>query len=79
MSRKKYDAIQHTHIMQIESWIKEDPTRWDDTDRTFREYCDEYSYRFAIAACAASDLGYPEHLVEQMFSELSEFESWFDK
>ena len=79
MTRKKYNAIQERHIAQIEAWIADDPARWDDTDRTFREYCDEYSHRFAIAAYRASDLDYPENLVDQMLEELGQFESWFEK
>jgi hypothetical protein len=79
MSRKKYNAIQEQHIARIEAWISEDPARWDDADRTFREYCDEYSYRFAIAAHRAADLDYPENLIEQMLEELGQFESWFEK
>lgn len=78
MSRAKYNEIQSKHVEQIEAWIKQNPDSWDDT-RTFTEYCDEYSDRFAIAALAASDMDYPEDLVNQMLAELAPFEDWFNK
>jgi hypothetical protein len=74
-SKARYDALVESHIAELEAWIAQDPSRWDADGRTIRQYCEEYSHRFAITADVASDMGYDR--ADRMLKELHPYEKWF--
>ncbi len=73
----KYRAAEKKHIKQVQKWLDASEYKGDlssfNGSANVKEYVEEYSDRFGIAAHLASDLGMPKKEVNEMWKEYRKY------